>query len=145
MAVFVTPTEALAVIQRLNDQTGQIQTFQNDSNIRIDSLNNIHSLIWQGLLPISRGGTGVGTFTAGSLMFFNGSTFAENNSNLFWDNTNNRLGVGTSSPISTLNVIGDTSISGKLEIGLRPEVMLPPEAIIKTPDGVPHLAQKECV
>ena len=62
--VFIAPREALAVVQSLNGQTGQTQTFQNDTNVIINSLNNIHSLGWQGLLPLSRGGTGASSFAA---------------------------------------------------------------------------------
>lgn len=39
------------------------------------------------------------TLTAGSILFSNGTTIAQNNANLFWDNTNGRLGIGTSSPV----------------------------------------------
>jgi hypothetical protein len=53
----------------------------------------------------------VGTFnlpalTSGSVLFSNGTTIAQDNSNLFWDDTNNRLGIGTASPVSTLHVQG---------------------------------------
>lgn len=109
--MFITPAEAFAVIKNLNGQTGQTQTFQNDSNLTISSSNNTHLLGWQGLLPLSRGGTGVGSFTSGSILFSNGTTFAQDNSNLFWDDTNNRLGIGTSMPTDTLNVIGDVVVS----------------------------------
>lgn len=95
LAVFITPTEALAVpIQSLNGQTGQTQTFQNDTNVVINSSNNVHSLNWQGLLPVSRGGTGTGSFTDGSLLFFNGTSISEDNSNLFWDDRLKWLFVG---------------------------------------------------
>ena len=38
------------------------------------------------------------TFTSGSVLFSNGSTIAQNNTGFFWDNTNARLGIGTSTP-----------------------------------------------
>lgn len=95
-----------AVIQSLNGQTGQQQTFQNDSNIIISSLNNVHALQWAGLLPISRGGTGKESFTDGSIPFISGGVFAEDNSNLFWDDTNKRLGIGTNTPAVELHVNG---------------------------------------
>lgn len=116
LAIFITPTEAFAVIQSLDGLTPQNQTFTDDSNVTITPSGSTHTLGWQGFLPVSRGGTGVGSFTAGSLLFSNGSTFAENNSKLFWDNTNNRLGIGTSSPIYPLDVKGETLISGNLRL-----------------------------
>jgi hypothetical protein len=36
--------------------------------------------------------------TSGSVLFSNGTTIAQDNSNLFWDDTNNRLGIGTNNP-----------------------------------------------
>jgi hypothetical protein len=53
-----------------------------------------------GTLPVANGGTGTGTaFTTGSLVFAGASgVYTQNNANLFWDNTNARLGIGTSSP-----------------------------------------------
>lgn len=55
-------------------------------------------------------------FTSGSVIFFNGTTFAQDNPHLFWDDTNNRLGIGTSGPQKTLHVIGDSEIDGDLTI-----------------------------
>ena len=48
--------------------------------------------------------------TAGSVLFSDGSTIAQDNANLFWDDTNNRLGIGTDSPDTALHVVG--SIKG---------------------------------
>ncbi len=39
-----------------------------------------------------------GSLTSGSVIFTDGTQFAENNSNLFWDNVNNFLGIGTTTP-----------------------------------------------
>lgn len=44
------------------------------------------------------------SLTSGSVLFSNGTTIAQNNSNFFWDNTNNRLGIGTSTPYAPLTV-----------------------------------------
>ena len=116
LITFISPTEAFAVIQSLNSQTGQNQTFQDDTNVKISSSNNIHSIIWSGLLPISRGGTGASSFSNGSLPFISNGAFSEDNSNLFWDNLNKFLGIGTASPTSTLDVNGNTNISGNLNV-----------------------------
>ena len=56
-----------------------------------------------GTLPVANGGTGLTSLTAGYIPF-GGSTTYYSDSSLFWDNTNKRLGVGTSSPSLTLNV-----------------------------------------
>lgn len=59
-----------------------------------------------GTMPVSKGGTGNSSYTAGSLIFSDGTNLAQNNANLFWDNTNNRLGIGTNNPTSKLNITG---------------------------------------
>lgn len=113
---FVTPTTTFAAIQSLNGLTGNNQTFQNDANITISSASHVHTIGWQGYLPVSRGGTGVGSFTTGSILFSNGSVITQDNSNLFWDNSNKRLGIGTSSPTSALDVSGSEKVSGNLDV-----------------------------
>lgn len=46
-----------------------------------------------------------GPGTAGSVIFHNGTQFAQDNPNLFWDDTNNRVGIGTTSPDVRLHVV----------------------------------------
>jgi hypothetical protein len=41
---------------------------------------------------------------AGAIQFSNGSAFASDAANFFWDDTNNRLGVGTNTPSSTMHI-----------------------------------------
>jgi hypothetical protein len=58
-------------------------------------------------------GAGTGTFTlpsltAGSVLFSDGTTIAQNNSKFFWDNTNYYLGLNTAAPTHTLT-LGSTS------------------------------------
>jgi hypothetical protein len=66
-----------------------------------------------GTLPVANGGTNASTFTSGSVVFAGSSgTYTQDNSNLFYDNTNDRLGIGTSSPGSKLDVRGRTNIWG---------------------------------
>ena len=53
------------------------------------------------------------SLTGGSVLFSNGSTIAQDNANLFWDDTNNRLGIGTASPLYPLDVnTGRVRIAG---------------------------------
>ncbi len=99
-------TSSYAVIKTLNGQNDQDQIFTNDTNLGIISSAGIHALQWLGILPISRGGTGGSSFTNGSIPFISSGVFTEDNSNLFWDTTNFRLGIGTSTPAVTLHVNG---------------------------------------
>jgi hypothetical protein len=53
-----------------------------------------------------------GTGTSGQVAYFNGTTSITSESNLFWDATNDRLGIGTATPATALQVIGLTRING---------------------------------
>ena len=61
-----------------------------------------------GTLAVANGGTGTSTaFTAGSVVFAGPSgVYAQDNANLFWDNANDRLGVGIAVPTASLHVAG---------------------------------------
>ena len=53
------------------------------------------------------------TLTSGSVLFSNGSTIAQDNANLFWDDTNNRLGIRRT-PSVELDVSGDIRSTGTM-------------------------------
>ena len=63
-----------------------------------------------GTLPVANGGTGTATaFTTGSVVFAGASgAYSQSNTKLFWDNTNNRLGINTGSPQTQLTVLSNT-------------------------------------
>ena len=71
-----------------------------------------------GTLPVANGGTGTSTaFTTGSVVFAGASgTYTQDNAKFFWDDTNNFLGIGTTSPISLLSTYS-TSAAGISSIG----------------------------
>lgn len=50
------------------------------------------------------------SFTTGSVIFWGTSSFAQDNANFFYDDTNNRLGLGTTTPADTLHVIGSMEL-----------------------------------
>jgi hypothetical protein len=43
--------------------------------------------------------------TSGSILFSDGSKIAEDNANLYWDNTNKRLGIGTNTPGADFDIV----------------------------------------
>ena len=83
---------------------GNYLRFNRDDTI--DSDLDAHLIVWVD------GGTEtavipVGTFTgtAGSIPFSNGTSIVEDNANLFWENTNKRLGIGVTDPDTKLEVL----------------------------------------
>jgi hypothetical protein len=72
------------------------------------------SNIISGILNVSYGGTGLTTITSNKLLVGNGINQMLQPSNLHWDTTNNRLGIGTTTPITTLDVSGNLNILGNI-------------------------------
>ena len=68
---------------------------------------------FSGTLPVANGGTNASTFTEGSVVFAGTSgTYTQDNSGLFFNNTNNRLGINTASPLGLLearSTVGGTN------------------------------------
>lgn len=112
---------ANTAITSLNGQTGSTQVFANDTNVVITSAGNTHTLGWASTLGIGRGGTGVASYTSGSIPFSNGTILTQSNANFFWDGTNSRLGIGTNTPTARLQLpagaIGASSAPLKLGSG----------------------------
>jgi hypothetical protein len=69
-----------------------------------------------GVLPVANGGTNTSTaFTAGSVVFAgSGGTYTQDNSNLFWDNSNKRLGIGVSNPTNNLHIRNNDNTAVRL-------------------------------
>ena len=61
-----------------------------------------------GTLAVANGGTNTTTLTANKVMVGNGTSGVLTPTNLHWDNTNSRLGIGTTEPKAKLNVVGTT-------------------------------------
>ena len=57
-----------------------------------------------GTLPVANGGTGLTSITSGEITFGNGTSALGTSSDLFWDNTNSRLGILTTSPSTTFQI-----------------------------------------
>jgi len=74
-----------------------------------------------GTLVVGNGGTGLATITAGRVLFGAGTSALGNSANLFWDNTNARLGVNTATPAVTTELVGtDAMLIPKGTTGNRP-------------------------
>ncbi len=85
-------------------------------NLNVTGVTNVGTItagVWNGTaIAVANGGTGSTTaFTLGSVPFAGASgVYSQNNANLFWDNTNLRLGIGTATParpLSFQDIVGD--------------------------------------
>lgn len=77
------------------------------------------NLTSSGTVGPSQGGTGsTTTFTAGSAIFAGASgVYSQDNANFFWDDTNNRLGIGNAAPTVALDVTGRLKVSQEAMFG----------------------------
>ena len=61
------------------------------------------------LIKYSGSGLITGTGSSGQVAFWTGSVSIGGNNNLFWDNTNKRLGISTTTPQTSLHVVGNVT------------------------------------
>lgn len=59
------------------------------------------------------------SLTSGSVLFSNGTTIAQDNANFFWDDTNNRLGIGTATPAYLLDIKGTTGVGAAIALNVQ--------------------------
>jgi hypothetical protein len=57
-------------------------------------------------VTVANGGTGASSFTAGYVLFGNGTSAIATDADLFWDSSANELGISTTSPTEKLHVEG---------------------------------------
>lgn len=93
------------------DQNGNITyTLPTTSTTGILANNGSGVLSWATLSSLGGvTGTGTGSGTAGQITFWSGTSSITGSNNFWWDNTNQRLGIGTSSPQASLDIAGSTS------------------------------------
>lgn len=68
-----------------------------------------------GILPVANGGTNnSSSYTAGSIIFSNGTSLTQDNANFFWNDTNQSIGIGTNTPASNAFLDGvNVSLAAK--------------------------------
>ena len=83
----------------------------------LNKLNVYNGTTWKNVGSAEIGGD-VANGTSGSILFVNSSgNLAQDNSNLFYDATNNKLGIGTTNPLSTLSINGGLHVGGDSDAG----------------------------
>ena len=83
------------------------------------SLEYCNGVVWADLVSGTASSVG-GTGSANHVAYWTGaSTLGYDNSQLYWDATNNRLGIGTASPGTNLGIAGSVSATGNLNVAGR--------------------------
>jgi len=94
------PTVNSVAIANTTQVAAKQDTLVSGTNIK--TINGA-SLLGPGNIPVVASPSGV----SGAIQFSNGSAFASDAANLFWDDTNNRLGIGTNTPTSKMQIVTD--------------------------------------
>jgi hypothetical protein len=120
-----TITGSLVVTGQITAQTLNVQqvtssiVYSSGSNIFGSSLSDTQQLTGSvsvtGSMNVNGTPVSVGTGSAGQVAFWNGTSSQTGDNGLFWDNTNKRLGLGTTTPGSVLDLGG-----GQLFINTNP-------------------------
>jgi hypothetical protein len=82
------------------------------SGTNIKTINGT-SVLGSGNIAVVTSPSGV----SGAIQFSDGSAFASDAANLFWDDTNNRLGVRTNAPSFPVDVVGEIRSSNIVSVG----------------------------
>ena len=102
--------DAIAIIGTPVTTSGNLGiTFQGDTTDYINGEGDLESF------PSIPQGTVTGTGSAGRVAFWNGTSSLSSDVNLYWDSTNDRLGIGVTSPLEKLQVNGNAAIYGAIK------------------------------
>ncbi len=97
-------TATFDYLNTIANADGSITIINTGANSLI-SLNVAHANTWTGQQTFNTSAPIFGTMTAGSVLFAGtAGLLSQDNANFFYDSTNHRLGIGTSSPSDVLHV-----------------------------------------
>jgi hypothetical protein len=99
------PTVNSVAIANTTQVAAKQDTLVSGTNIK--TINGT-SVLGSGNIAVVTSPSGV----AGAIQFSNGSAFASDASNFFWDDTNNRLGVGTNAPTEKITAQTSSAADG---------------------------------
>jgi hypothetical protein len=116
------PAQTLHVAgtMRLTGSTGTGTTLMaRDANGDVSAVTVSTGLALSNNVLTATGGTSgiAGTIAVGQVAFGTASNTVGGNNNLFWDNTNIELGIGTNAPARTLHIAGTMRLTGSTGTG----------------------------
>ena len=78
----------------------------------VSVVGHTHSIgdVTSGVFPVGRGGTGSSSHTLNKILIGNGTSAIKSDTNLHWDDTNDRLGIGTATPAEKVHAQGNVRI-----------------------------------
>jgi hypothetical protein len=128
--VLTTFTTGLTALNGLTSQVQYLAVGTSGTDFNISSATDTHTFNLPTASATNRGALSTtdwsafnGKFTlpsltSGSVLFSNGTTIAQDNANFFWDDTNNRLGIGTAVPGNKLQIGASDSSNQLLRLGV---------------------------
>jgi hypothetical protein len=78
------------------------------------NISNLNINYISGVLPVSKGGIGTNTLTSNYILVSDGTDSIKQYSNFVWNTSTNRLGICSSSPAYTLDIVGDINFTGNI-------------------------------
>jgi hypothetical protein len=124
LAKLIPSASGLSVIGRPDNSAGQFSEITAGSNhlvlrrsgstIGFGAIDIGQTAATTGVLPVSRGGTGLSSFTAGTIPVGNGTSPLHTSSSLVWDISNSRLGVAQANPAVAIHTSGSIRADSQL-------------------------------
>jgi len=96
--------------------SGNIDIFNNNFYGNGFNISNLNANNIIGIIPVDQGGTGLRNFDKGKILIGNNKDSLIQTDKLTWDEFNSRLGIGTTNPQNTLDVLGEIKCS-QLTVG----------------------------
>ena len=106
-----------AVTQGRNGKQDTLVSGTNIKTINGSSVLGSGDLTIGGSSSLTVGTTAIASGTIGRVLFEGTGNVLQESANLFWDNTNGRLGIGTATPSATLHTVGSITASGAIARG----------------------------
>ncbi|MBL8158400.1 hypothetical protein JNK62_02625 [bacterium] len=105
--ILMSPSSPAGIMLRgVSLQWGEVSA-QNAGALSVTGSLSAQSLSLTSALGVANGGTGLTSISSGSILFGNDTGSIGTSSSLFWDTTNQRLGIGTTTPTYMLSVSGN--------------------------------------